>query len=1168
MLISAQRAFSAGWSALSFSIQSEEKKNEKSQIKTLTKNLILSTPNKDKSGDPTNMVDNLGYRTGTGQAVLEEDELLEKTFLVNQHGPKVPVTVRLKVRGGTAFPRKFRVEVYEADQLVCQQRGHLQGPQNLALPNGERQTSNRSQSISGLLHRTPGTSGVTGVREAATPQVAAVQQHYKAEATEPNRSTAAGTTLRDEGGEDLRGTDPRRVYDAADYLDLPPPADPRVTCQAWLGISNVVGTPGMKSFWQDQDPEATVEIYNFAQQGADVAAAAHSDILGEGNELNFEKERVQYDASCSDNEEAQESSEVPDVSASSDDEDREASHAGVGGRDCDAFDAGTGGAGTGGVLEAARSQVQSECLQTMNYKDWNYGRATVEQQEDDSSWGHYAKWAPEKEQEGKWSDDQYEAADADAIWWQTQSSSSRPWWEANDEDNAQQTKKEVAERVHGEQQDTATRQEFQSWNCSTDMRGWSPPGEQKSVSNYNPDDTEQQQILHAQTQKLSGRDHQFAESGRASGQQQDGGSEVCGSFGTNRSTAGQKYPRQNEGRARSSSVVTGNSRCGAGTSQPSANRARNLESSMPPKSTGTPQGLLGVTGRDTKKMENRRPSTSVAPQSHALLQGPNGAQALLEGCSDHGYDEVELYASHPPSMRPPAFKLDSVRFNIFGQKSSLFKEVFYECPDAQRSEENITYEYKYPRESDPDCTKLITFRSYRSLFLPLPPEEKVRQNGKKYLRDQMSTLGAKLKQIGLGHPYKVQKFTIPFVIQGFDVVGVAKTGSGKTLAFLVPAIIHLTANPHSRALIMGPTRELVIQIHSEAQKIVPPALSDRCNFPVTTGMCYGGEKKEKQLSSMVYANLWVGTPGRMRDFVENGQLGCHNVTFFVLDEADRMLEESSFEEDLAVIMYSFPEKFQSCFFSATWDRSVQPLADQLTHMRNRVVIKCDQSGDGEHHSANERVRQEILLVSSRAKEGDDRPMGASSRRVQIKTRALVRYVTLAFGENPEAKILIFVNTRAECETLRDRIRLKLSSVITGSRVEIMHGGLSQPQRTGIVDQFGKGRVKIVIATDVLSRGLDIDGVTHVVNFEMPEVQDYVHRIGRTARGSEGVGHALTFFEFNPKYASTPAELIDILERGDQTVPAKLQEIADGVNQWGKKFYTCPGYTEYADYITL
>ncbi|CAD7922642.1 unnamed protein product [Amoebophrya sp. A25] len=550
---------------------------------------------------------------------------------------------------------------------------------------------------------------------------------------------------------------------------------------------------------------------------------------------------------------------------------------------------------------------------------------------------------------------------------------------------------------------------------------------------------------------------------------------------------------------------------------------------------------------------------AIKTANTSVRRKPEICDSLLNSSnnSESGSEVGDFYPGHPQHLQPEAFDGEQIVWNIL-------REVNLPCRVANTKEVAELQVSCNFAERGSGFQPAAEGLRYFDKFLHLFPKYKIKgaATSEPESVDEMHALlhafGERLQYVGYTKAYKIQKFAIPFLLAGTDVVGVAKTGSGKTLAFLVPVMAHIAINSNCRALVMGPTRELVQQIGAVAQSIQHTGHSA---WPaLRTGICFGGEKKEKQLPYIKTANLWVGTPGRVRDYIESGEIGCYNITFLVLDEADRMLDDQGFEEDLYFITRGFPKKFQCCYFSATWGGKVQPLVQKHSRSNTVVVLRCDQAG-GESLNANENVTQEVLFVSNEAKAGSsDAQISPEYRRRNRKIKAVVKHIRNCFALEPESKILIFVNTRMDTESLRDRLMRYMDC----HDIHIMHGGLSQPQRTGIVHSFRTG--KVLITTDVLSRGIDIENVSHVVNFEMPEPDDYVHRIGRTARGTEGTGNALTFFEYSAKSSALPRELMNILLRAKQNIPDTLERMVKGIGKHGARFYNQPDYGEFRQFL--
>jgi ATP-dependent RNA helicase DDX5/DBP2 len=412
-----------------------------------------------------------------------------------------------------------------------------------------------------------------------------------------------------------------------------------------------------------------------------------------------------------------------------------------------------------------------------------------------------------------------------------------------------------------------------------------------------------------------------------------------------------------------------------------------------------------------------------------------------------------------------------------------------------------------------------------------------------------------LAQAGIVAPFPVQQHTLPFTLRGFDLIGIAKTGSGKTLAFLLPAIAHCEMKPpmpqaHSApsAVILAPVRELAVQIAEEANKILWASGSSSHPRGMGCVALYGGGGKvrQEQLNSIRkgYSHIIVGTPGRMLDFLQSGDLVLDRVVFFVLDEADRMLD-GGFEDQMNDIAEKIRPERQTLFFSATWPAAVRKLAKNMCRSPPvRVSIgQCPDEATGP--SARSDITQEIIVFDG----GPRRPWSDEdlARIANEKTARMHAHLRACLA-NPVNKVLVFVNTKTMAWELGEQLQKE------GFAADAMYGGLSQNARAECVRKFKDAETKLVVTTDVMARGLDIPNISHVLVYDCyGGIDDYVHRIGRTARGLSGaVGHALVFYEFDPKYAQMPAEIITLLQGAGQHVPPLLQQIANDVESGVRK----------------
>jgi ATP-dependent RNA helicase DeaD len=332
-----------------------------------------------------------------------------------------------------------------------------------------------------------------------------------------------------------------------------------------------------------------------------------------------------------------------------------------------------------------------------------------------------------------------------------------------------------------------------------------------------------------------------------------------------------------------------------------------------------------------------------------------------------------------------------------------------------------------------------------------------------------------LTSLGYEEPTPIQQEAIPPLVGGRDLLGQAATGTGKTAAFALPVLERLTAHRRDTApvaLVLLPTRELAVQV-SEAFHRYGRELGARV-LPV-----YGGAPIVRQLRSLeAGVDVVVATPGRALDLLNRGSLRLGEVTTVVLDEADEMLD-MGFAEDLEAILDETPEQRQTVLFSATMPRRLDSLARRHLKDPVRITIGREKAAPGEAP----RVRQTAYVV----------PRGA-------KPAALGRILDV---EAPTAAI-VFCRTREEVDSLTETLNGR------GYRAEALHGGMSQEQRDRVMGRLRGGTAELLVATDVAARGLDIDQLTHVVNYDVPSApESYVHRIGRVGRaGREGVAITL------------------------------------------------------------
>ena len=334
-----------------------------------------------------------------------------------------------------------------------------------------------------------------------------------------------------------------------------------------------------------------------------------------------------------------------------------------------------------------------------------------------------------------------------------------------------------------------------------------------------------------------------------------------------------------------------------------------------------------------------------------------------------------------------------------------------------------------------------------------------------------ATLVESLAKINFKTPTPIQAKAIPVALEGKDILGTAQTGTGKTAAFALPILDFLggdmrkarSGRPH--ALILAPTRELAIQI-GDSMRVYGKHLK------LHTALVFGGVNQNKQVREMQRgAHILVATPGRLLDLMQQGHIQLDELEVFVLDEADRMLD-MGFLPDIKRVISKLPNDRQSLFFSATMPPKIVDLASQLLSSPVRVNVTPKKT-------SVKKIKQKIVYCERSEKVG--------------LLHKLLR------GDDVE-RVIVFTRTKRGANTLAQKTEK------AGIRAAVIHGNKSQAARQKALKAFRAKRVRVLVATDVAARGIDIDNVTHVVNFDLPnEPESYVHRIGRTGRaGADGI----------------------------------------------------------------
>ncbi|NWH29430.1 DDX43 helicase, partial [Chloropsis hardwickii] len=371
---------------------------------------------------------------------------------------------------------------------------------------------------------------------------------------------------------------------------------------------------------------------------------------------------------------------------------------------------------------------------------------------------------------------------------------------------------------------------------------------------------------------------------------------------------------------------------------------------------------------------------------------------------------------------------------------------------------------------------------------------------------------ANIRKVGFQKPTPIQSQAWPIILQGIDLIGIAQTGTGKTLAYLLPGFIHLTSQPISKdqrggpgMLVLAPTRELALQVEAECSKYAYKGIKSIC--------VYGGGDRKGQIDMVTKGvDIVIATPGRLNDLQMNNFINLKSITYLA-NEADRMLD-MGFEPQIMKILIDVRPDRQTVMTSATWPDGVRRLAK--SYLKNPMIVYV---GTLDLTAVNT-VQQKVIVIPEEEK------------------RAFMH--SFIKSMKPKDKVIIFVGKKLTADDLASDFGIQ------GIPVQSLHGNREQCDREQALDDFKKGKVRILVATDLASRGLDVHDITHVFNFDFPRnIEEYVHRVGRTGRAGR-TGEAVTLVTSNDwRFA---AELVDILERANQVVPDELIAMAERYKQ--------------------
>lgn len=326
-----------------------------------------------------------------------------------------------------------------------------------------------------------------------------------------------------------------------------------------------------------------------------------------------------------------------------------------------------------------------------------------------------------------------------------------------------------------------------------------------------------------------------------------------------------------------------------------------------------------------------------------------------------------------------------------------------------------------------------------------------------------------IAQMGFTKPTQIQQQAIPLAMQGRDILGSAQTGTGKTGAFGIPLISKLITDESSSVLVLTPTRELAVQVLSELVKMLGKSSK------IKTALLIGGDSMSKQLQQLKNKpRLVVGTPGRINDHLNRKKLNLSRTNFLVMDETDRMLD-MGFSIQIETIIEQMPDDRQTMLFSATIPSNIIGIANKYLNKPERISVDAEQL-----HAS--KINHQVIQIS------EEKKYDSFLNELDIR----------------EGSVIVFVKTKRGTETMAKKL------LQAGHEANAIHGDLKQSRRTKVLNDFRNKKNRILIATDVAARGIDIPHIEHVINYNLPQcAEDYIHRIGRTARG-DAEGSALCF----------------------------------------------------------
>lgn len=445
---------------------------------------------------------------------------------------------------------------------------------------------------------------------------------------------------------------------------------------------------------------------------------------------------------------------------------------------------------------------------------------------------------------------------------------------------------------------------------------------------------------------------------------------------------------------------------------------------------------------------------------------------------------------------------DAARQEQWGKCPELIKNFYKELPEVANMSPDEVSAFRLASNN------IVVDRTFKDEGKPSDPIPNPCQTFEQAFGHWPELL-EEIKKAGFVKPSPIQAQAWPVLLKGEDLIGIAQTGTGKTLAFLLPAFVHIDGQPVPRGqrggpnvLVMAPTRELALQIEKEVHKYQYKGIRAIC--------LYGGGSRKEQITKVEQGvEIIICTPGRLNDLVSANIIDITSITYLVLDEADRMLD-MGFEPQIRKLLLDIRPDRQTIMTSATWPPGVRRLAQ--SYMKNPVQVYVGTLDLAATHT----VTQQIEVLDEEDK--------------YVRVMNFVKNM----GKNDKAIIFCGRKTRAD--------DLSSEFVLSGINCQSIHGDRDQADREQALEDIKTGDVRVLIATDVASRGLDIEDITHVVNYDFPRnIEEYVHRVGRTGRAGR-TGMSLSFF--TRQDWAMAAELIKILEEADQDVPDEIRSMAE------------------------